>query len=59
MDVKLQDSKRQILLEATDEELERLDEEFNKLYKYLGSNVACYSLIWELKDKINIAVRGQ
>jgi len=58
MDVKLQDSKRQILLEVTDEELEKLDEEFNKLYKYLESKVTYYSLIWELKDKINMAVRG-
>lgn len=58
MDIKLQDSKRQILVEATDAELEKLDEEFNKLYKYLGSNVAYYSLIWEIKDKINMAVRG-
>lgn len=58
MEVKLQDSRRRILLEATDAELEKLDEEFNKLYKYLGSNVVYYSLIWEIKDKINMAVRG-
>lgn len=58
MEVKLQDSRRRILLDATDAELEKLDEEFNKLYKYLGSNVVYYSLIWEIKDKINMAVRG-
>lgn len=48
-----------ITIEATPEELEELDREFNKIYEIVAVNGnEQFHKIWELKDKLNIAVKG-
>lgn len=48
-----------ITIEATPEELEELDREFNRIYEIVAVNGnEQFHKIWELKDKLNIAVKG-
>lgn len=58
MDVSANQSVVKVVIDTTQEELEELDQELNKVYKFLGTNVNYYPKLWELKDKINIAVKG-
>lgn len=56
MDISANQLTVKVVIDITQEELEELDQELNKVYKTLGCNVVYYSKLWELKDKINMAV---
>lgn len=42
---------------ATQEELEKLDQELNSVYEEV-TDVNQYKLLWELKDRLTIARKG-
>lgn len=59
MEVISKESLIAITIEATPEEFEELDRELNRFYEIVttyGNEQFCK--IWELKDKLNIAVKG-
>jgi len=59
MEVKARNTVISVTIEASPEELNDLDREFNRIYEVVTTNGnEQFRKIWELKDKLNIAVKG-
>lgn len=58
MEVKAKNT--EVTIEITGDPMEffELDREFNVVYERLGKDVDRVPAIWELKDKINMAIGG-
>ena len=59
MEVKAKNTTVSITIEAEPEELNELDDELNRIYEIVIANGnEQFHKIWELKDKLNIVVKG-
>ena len=58
MEVKATETLISVTIEATPEELENLDRELNRFYKIANDKGEQFLKVWELKDKLTLAVKG-
>lgn len=58
MEVKATETLISVTIEATPEELEDLDRELNRFYEIANEKGEQFLKIWELKDKLTLAVKG-
>lgn len=58
MTIKATETLISVTIEATPEELSDLDRELNRFYEMANEKGEQFHKVWELKDKLNIAVRG-
>lgn len=58
MEIKATESLITVTLEATSQELKDLDHELNRFYKMANDRGEQFLKIWELKDKLTLALKG-
>ena len=58
MEVKATEILLSVTIETTPEELEDLDRELNRFYKIANDKGEQFLKVWELKDKLTLAVKG-
>lgn len=58
MEVKTTETLISVTIEATPQELEDLDCELNRFYKIANEKGEQFLKIWELKDKLTLALKG-
>lgn len=60
MEVKASNTMISVTIEISPDELAKLDYELNRVYEIATKNSSGeqFEKIWELKDKLNIAVKG-
>ena len=58
MEIKATEAVISVNIEATLEELEELDREFNRFYEMVNETGEQFNKVWELKDKLTIALKG-
>lgn len=58
MEVKATETLISVTIEATPEELEDLDRELNRFYEIANEKGEQFLKVWELKDKLTLAVKG-
>ena len=58
MEVKATETLISVTIEATPEELEDLDHELNRFYEIANEKGEQFFKVWELKDKLTLAVKG-
>ena len=58
MEVKATEILLSVTIETTPEELEDLDRELNRFYEIANEKGEQFHKVWELKDKLTLAVKG-